>query len=305
MTRPGKCGYEFVVTGWVYHDSLRFLRLHFLRVIVDDAAVFSSCSGMKHFACTSFSLCLLAMSGCGGNSQEPQVPAEEPPSQTPQGLDAPSSESEPLADTAESPAPAQPAQTGVPDTCAPGRDDCVPDPAFVKRLCNDVHQETALYMFRSGTPWQRVYLKGRVEAINASGGATVQGFLEFDEEVLVMRLRKASADGIQIGDSTGSYDVLRWNGSCASLDGGELTSAPPPKVKSSRVEWRYLGENVRTALRRDEKLAEGVQARQKECKGATMGAVSKKCETLDNKLVDQIVKYVRSTSDLPQPDEKY
>ncbi len=218
---------------------------------------------------------------------------------------APEQPPEPM-ETADSVPDAPPlAAEGVPDTCAKGREECVPEPSFVKRLCNDVHQDTALYMFRSGTPWQRVYLKGRVEAVNASGGATVQGFLEFDEEVLVLRQRKASADGIQIGESSGSYDALRWNGSCVSLDGGEITTALPPKAKHSRVEWRYVGENMRTALRRDEKLAEGVRARQKECKGATMGAVSKKCENLDNKLVDEIVKYVRNTADLPQPDEKY
>lgn len=255
---------------------------------------------MKHWACLRLTA-LLTLSACGGNTVAPAVAEPEPPEAS--GVEQPIEEDPEPQPEAETPEPL--AQQGVPDTCAPGGTDCVPDPKFVKRLCNDVHQDTALYMFRHGTPWQRVYLRGRVEAVNASGGATVQGFLEFDEEVLVLRQRKTSAEGIQIGDSSGSYDALRWNGSCVSLDGGEITTQSPPKSKYSRVEWRYIGENMRNALRRDATLAQAVQARQKECKGATMGAVSKKCENLDNKLVDAVVKYVRATSDLPQPDEKY
>jgi hypothetical protein len=258
---------------------------------------------MKHAACTTSSLCLLALFGCGGARTAPEVPMSATPSeQHPQQQAASDEQAEQEVPEVQQ---SQPITHGVPETCAPGREECVPDTSFVKRLCNDVHQDTALFMFRRGTPWQRVYLRGKVEAVNASGGATVQGFLEFDEEVLVLRQRKTNADGIQIGESSDSYEALRWNGSCVSLEGGEITSEAPPKPKYSRVEWRYVGENMRNALRRNDKLAETVQARQKECKGATMGAVSKKCETLDNKLVDEIVKYVRMTSELPQPDETY
>lgn len=237
---------------------------------------------------------------CGGSAPETKSPEPlaESVNSTPEEED---DEADSKAAEPEAPPPPQ----GVPDACAPGKDDCVPDPAFVSKLCQDVHQDVALYMFRQGTPWQRLYLRGRTEAVNASGGASIEGFLEFDEEVLVLRSRKASKDGIQVGDSSGSYDALRWNGSCVSLDGGEVTTSTPPKPKASRVEWRWMGENMRNAVRRKESVAEAFRARQKECKGATMGAVTKKCEQLDGKLIDEIVKYVRVTSDLPQPDEKF
>lgn len=245
-----------------------------------------------------FSVHLLA---CGGSTAEPATPDESATAAAEAVNQEPETETAP---TSDEPA-AAPAPRGVPDACAPKLDDCVPDPAFVSKLCQDVHQDVALYMFRQGTPWQRLYLKGRTEAVNASGGASIEGFLEFDEEVLVLRSRKASKDGIQIGDSSGSYDALRWNGSCVSLDGGEVTTNVPPKPKASRVEWRWMGETMRDAVRRRESVAEAFRARQKECKGATMGAVTKKCEQLDGKLVDEIVKYVRDTADLPMPEEKF
>lgn len=241
----------------------------------------------------------IGLVACGGNT---------PPPETPSDVDAEEAvNEEPEEDQEEAPseAPKAAAPVSVPDACAPNREECLPDPAFVEKLCQDVHQDVALYMFRQGTPWQRLYLRGRTEAVNASGGASIEGYLEFDEEVLVLRSRKAGKGGIQVGDSSGTYDVLRWNGSCASLDGGEVTTNVPPKPKSSRVEWRWMGEAMRDAVRRRESVAEAFRARQKECKGATMGAVTKKCEQLDGKLIDEIVRYVRVTADLPLPDERF
>ena len=139
--------------------------------------------------------------------------------------------------------------------------------------------------------------------MNASGGATVEGFLTRDEEVLVLRHRKDDAGGMQIGDGSGQYDVLRWDGSCVSLEGGEVTSRKPNSLGQAHIEWRWLGQGMRAALRKDEALNETYQARQKECKGATTGTVSKACEKLDLKLVAKIAAHVRSGSELPVPED--
>ena len=105
----------------------------------------------------------------------------------------------------------------VPDACASAEgDDCTPPQPWVKKLCNGVYAEVALVMFRGGTPWQRLYLRGKTRAVNASGGATVDGHLLRDEEVLVLQHRKGEASGMQIGNGSGQYDALRWNGSCVA-----------------------------------------------------------------------------------------
>jgi hypothetical protein len=159
-------------------------------------------------------------------------------------------------------------------------------------------------MFRQGTPWQRLYMRGRTPAANASGGASTGGFLEFDEEVLVLRHRAADAKGIQIGSGDGQYDALRWDGSCVSLEGGEVTTRLPPKAKHSRIEWRWIGDKMRDVLTNDTGLSDALRARQKECKGATSGDVSKKCVQLDEKLIALVAAYVRTHSELPQPTEQ-
>ena len=191
---------------------------------------------------------------------------------------------------------------GIPTQCAQRSDDlCVPPARFVRRLCDGTFADVALIMFQG--PWSRGFLTGKTEAWNASGGASVQGWLEFDEEVLILRARKPKEGGMQIEGQGTSYDVLRWNGSCATLEGGELTLDEPPHKKHSRVEWKWLGPNMRDALRESDEVTQIWRARRKECKGVSMGTVSEKCEQLDKKLVDVIVAHVRSGGKLGEPAE--
>ena len=222
-------------------------------------------------------------------SEHPLPPASEAPS----AIEAP---------VADSPAPAP--EPPVPTACAGAAgDDCAPPGGWVAKLCNGVYAEVALVMFRGGSPWQRRYLRGKTRAVNASGGATVEGSLLLDEEVLVLRHRKDAAGGMQIGDGGGQYDALRWNGSCVSLEGGEVTGRRPSKPGQARIEWAWLGNGMRSALRKDEAVNQAFLARKKECRGATTGTVSKACERLDSKLIERIGSYVRSGPDLPPPEE--
>jgi hypothetical protein len=238
--------------------------------------------------------------GCGGGAPK----ADAPQVAAPRGEKSPGPQAEEgSAEDATPDVPADSAEIVVPSRCMDGQEPCVPPAHWVRKLCDGVYAEVALVMFREGTPWQRLYLRGKTEAVNASGGASVAGFLEFDEEVLMLRHRGADKDGIQIGDGSGQYDALRWNGSCVSLEGGEVTSALPPKPKSAPVEWRWLGARMRSALREDPTVDETYRARRKECKGVTMGNVSKKCEQLDTKLTQVITDYVRSGAQLPDPED--
>ncbi len=233
---------------------------------------------------------------CGGSAPAPRAAAEPAPVVEP----APSEEA-----VDDAPADEETAQVGgIPEQCASNADPCVPPSSWVQKLCADVRPETALYLFRQGTPWKRMYLTRKTEAVNASGGASLAGYLEFDEEVLILRHRGGDPNGIQVGSGGGTYDALRWDGSCVSLDGAELTDNLPPQPKHSRVEWRWLGENMREALRRDEALNGLYRDRRGECKGANSGRVTQQCERLDAKLVARIVEYVRQTSDLPIPEER-
>jgi hypothetical protein len=157
-------------------------------------------------------------------------------------------------------------------------------------------------MFANSSPWTRIYLRGKVKAWNASGGASDNSsFLEFDEEVLALAERKADMGGMQVSGAGASYDALRWDGSCVTLSSEEVTLDKPPSPKSAKVEWRFIDDNVQEALRQNEKVNAAYLVRRKECGGASSGEVSMKCVKADQKLSDEIVTHLRGGGKLPQP----
>jgi hypothetical protein len=200
--------------------------------------------------------------------------------------------------------PASAATTGVPTKCHDEGGQCLPDPKFVRRLCNGVYPNIALYMFRGGTPWTRAYLTRKTRAVNASGGATSGNeWLAFDEEVILLYARAADLGGMQVSGAGGGYDALRWDGSCVTLGSEEVTTRKAPKPKHAHIDWRYVEEGMQEALRKDESVNNAFRERRKECKGAFSGEVSDKCVKADNALTENIVKAVEGGIELPEPEK--
>jgi hypothetical protein len=247
---------------------------------------------------SSRSVWLLAVcaAACGGSKAPPSAPT---PATDAPVAEAGTSDPPPAASSAEQPSAAE---GGLPKDCAKKSGACVPPKAFVEKLCAGDYPSVALYLFGNKSPWTRGYLKGRTKAWNASGGASDNSWLEFDEEVLVLAERKADLGGMQVSGGGGaSYDALRWDGSCVTLSGDELTLDKPPAPKNSKVEWRFLDDNVQEALRAVSVVNDAYLSRRKECKGATSGEVSAKCVKADDKLSAEIVKYLRGGGALPEP----
>ena len=237
--------------------------------------------------------------GCGGGAPEAAAP-ESSAAETKGAAESAESTSEASGDESKADAPAA---SGVPTTCAnKSGGTCLPSKAFVQKLCAASFPGVALYLYANGSPWMRVYLRGKTKAWNASGGASDNSsFLEFDEEVLVLVERKANLGGMQVSGAGASYDALRWDGSCVTLSSEEVSLDKPPSPKSAKIEWRFLDDNVQQALREESKVNEAYLARRKECGGASTGEVSMKCVKADQKLSDAIVGYLRSGGKLPVP----
>jgi hypothetical protein len=239
----------------------------------------------------------LLVSACGGAASVPAESAEP----------AASSDSAASADGDDAAAGGEPAgdagsgQAEIPTECFKSGGVCVPHPKFVKRLCNGRYPSVALYLFANGSKWTRAYLTRKTEAWNASGGASTEGFLEFDEEVLLVAERKADAGGMQVSGSGAGYDAIRWDGSCVTLSGEEITQQRPPATKTVKVEWRFLDDNIQEALRKDDRVNAAFLERRSECKGATSGDVSGKCVKADAKLSEAVVTFVRGGGTVPVP----
>jgi hypothetical protein len=252
---------------------------------------------------------LLLIAGCSSSVPEPEEPSTE--------LGEPSAEMAELqARVAKAKAKrdkrakqAKLARGAIPAECANTDDDgCLPPQQWVNKLCNGVYPEVALHMFRGGTPWTRVFSKARAPALNAASGGTSLSDEKVDmhEELIALRrnddARKMRAGEMSMGDIAG-YDFLRWNGSCVTLHDGEFSAKQPRRVSHARVEWKWLSESTQEALSTDGDVREAFLERRKECRGATMGRVSKECVKRDKYLMDAIVEYVRSGGELPAPSE--
>jgi hypothetical protein len=238
---------------------------------------------------------LSLLTACGGGKPAEAPVAENKAEDTTAKEAAPSS-----ADKAEPAAAASGGGQGVPTKCFKSGAVCSPDPAFVKRLCNGKFPSLGLYLF-SNPAWTRGYLTRRTQAWNASGGASDSGWVEFDEEVLILYARVADAGGMQVSGAGGSYDALRWDGSCITLQSEEVTMSKAPAPKYPAIDFRYLDDDTQEALRKDDKINKAWQARRSECKGATSGDVSLKCVKADDNLTKTVIAFVRGGGSIPEP----
>src|SRR5688500_9877924 len=160
-------------------------------------------------------------SACGGSAKPAESVADEAVASDDSGK---ASGDEAAAEDAEATTASGSGPIEVPSECFKKVSGvCVPEPKFVKRLCNGRYPSMALYLFGNSSKWTRAYLTRKTEAWNASGGASTEGFLEFDEEVLLVAERKADAGGMQVSGSGAGYDAVRWDGSCVTLSGEEIT----------------------------------------------------------------------------------
>jgi hypothetical protein len=191
----------------------------------------------------------------------------------------------------------------MPTACAASKDPqtCTPPGPFVDALCNGSFLDAAVVLFGKGSPWTRAYLRGDVDGWYASGGGSARARLGFDEEVLVLRVRPAATTGVVVGNGSASYDVLRWDGLCYTLDSGELTTKRPPKAKHPPIPFHRFSDAMQSALLANDKVRAARSLRGKECHGVTTGDVSLACERADHALGEAVIDYVMSGGTLPPP----
>jgi hypothetical protein len=200
------------------------------------------------------------------------------------------------------------AEAMLPEGCGDGDQDCLPPEQWVNKLCSGVHPELALHMFRGGSPWKRLYSRATAPAFNGTGGPSLsEERVQRGEELIALRrnsdAKRSSAGEMSVGYTAG-YDLLRWNGSCVTLHDGEFSSKPPRRrAAHARIDWRALGDRVQDTLREDEWVSRALIARRKECRGITLGSVTRKCVEQEKSLVKAVVDYVRAGGELPEPSE--
>lgn len=235
--------------------------------------------------------------GCGNSTPTPKEPdPSESTSAAPSDTAAPSASTEPAAKKDEA--------VTVPTSCAnPGEKVCVMPEPFVKKLCDGFYPDLALTFFAPGSPWTRAYvnLKKEVEPWNSRSGPISDAMLKYDEEVIIVSEQKPDLKGMSVSGAGSSYDFIRWDGTCASLTAAEMSLVKPPKPVAPPIPWRSIEDATKEALSKDEKFAKLATDRRKECKGASIGSVSDKCEKADKLLNLAIIEMVRKGVEIPKP----
>lgn len=253
------------------------------------------------------------LQGCGGQAHVATEPARAPVASTlPQAAPsadelantpAPATEHTSVSEaSATAPAASERAPT-LPTACEAGTEPCSAPAKFVERLCHGKFSDLALVMFSKGTPWHRGYVKAeKVEPVNIYEGERSERWLEFGEEVLVLRTRgPGSHAGVQVSGPT-DVDVLRWDGTCATVRQEMLRPYPTnTTILTARIVWKHLDTPIQDALLTNPVVAHASEKEKPACHGSTMKHPDAPCDKASQKLTDAITIALRGGLALPTP----
>jgi hypothetical protein len=246
--------------------------------------------------------------GCGGGPQPAQSPAPDSKPARDSARPGPGTEGQRQYDGRTVSAQTRGQRAGaarrLPAECVHEGEFCVPPRSFVRRLCQGNYPDLAVYLMRKDQPWSRRYVRvEEAHAINAVTGRQGESKLLFGEEVLVLRYRTGMTLGAMQVSGMEGYEVLRWDGTCATLAEGELIAWVPPKqTRHSVLSWRHLGNDYRRALLRDEQIAAAERTHRDECRGAKLGR-SASCLKAVESLNGAVEAAVHAGIALPVPRE--
>jgi hypothetical protein len=190
----------------------------------------------------------------------------------------------------------------LPAACEKRDDVCIPPRDFVERLCQGSFPSVALAMFEKESPWTRGYLNVKeVAAVNTIGGPAGSTKLVFGEELIVLGKRGGGGGGGFQVSGMGGFDVLRWDGTCATLAEHELVTYVPGVPRTAPIVWKYLDDNVQQALLENAGIRDARDKHRKQCQGASLGTPSSACQRATQLLNDKIAVAVRTGLKVPTP----
>ena len=236
-----------------------------------------------------------------------EAPAPEAiPDDATKGNEAPASEAAAPAMPSEPAAPVNssepaPPHAGLPTECYTQGELCLPPPDFVDRLCRAAHVGTAIRLFAKSSPFTRAYVRMReVRALNLRGGPSSDVSLTFAEEVLLLAQHGGSGEMLVSGE--GGFDVLRWDGTCATLSSDELVRRVPAPPRHAPFAWKYIDDAIQRALLQNDTVRSARAAERQRCHGSSDAALSASCRDAAERLNDRIFLAIHSGVELPVPD---
>jgi hypothetical protein len=187
----------------------------------------------------------------------------------------------------------------VPATCE-NKQSCYPPAAFVEAVCKKKFPDLPLHVFAGRMPWQHMYVKAEyVEPVNPHGGEQSEAWMKFGEEVVILRKRgPGGGKGVQISGPS-DVDVLRWDGTCATIRQEMLVSYVPAPMQSPLIIWKYLHQELQDALLKNAVVARSREAEKKSCRDSSPTHPTDSCAKAMRQLTDAVALAVRQNIELP------
>jgi len=244
-------------------------------------------------------VCLALTSGCGGGQKSANSGAAPNGEKSPALAKARSEPSRPTDNWKK----AEPEQPQLPTNCTEVRDICMPPSDFVDRLCKRNFPDVAVYMMGPKRPWaHRLVRVTQAQAVNPISGRVGEVPLTFGEEIIILRYKAGATQGAFQVSGTERYEVLRWDGSCASLEEGEFVEkVPKPQLRFVAPTWARLGDTYRAALLGNGAVAAAEETRKIDCKGLGLGRPPK-CHRAIEELNRVVAEAVHEGFELPLPE---
>jgi hypothetical protein len=244
------------------------------------------------------------VTGCGSSSVPPAAEPVARKAELPRPQAAASGERAPTRRAVRA-ASAPPAE--LPAACAGTGRDCYPPVDFVRTLCKNRYPGVAVVMFNKSAPWQHAYVKVKdVAPFNSLGGPSAHTRLEFLEEVVLLRERKPKKQQqmMVVQDLPVSYDVLRFDGTCATLANDEfMTRKPVVRAHYAPVIWQQIDTRVRLALAENQTIAQAAEAQNMACQGTFLAGGGETCRDATQRLTRAIMTVLNEGVDLPKPSK--
>jgi hypothetical protein len=186
----------------------------------------------------------------------------------------------------------------VPSACA-DKAGCSMPSAFVEAVCKRKFPNLPLFLFAARMPWKHLYVKAEwVEPVNPHGGEQSEAWMAFGEEVVMLRKRAPATKGVQVSGPS-DVDVLRWDGTCATIREEMFVSYVPAPMPGPRIIWKYLDADLQEALLKNSVVARSREAERKSCRDSSPTHPTPSCDKAMRQLTDAIVLAVHQNVELP------
>jgi hypothetical protein len=99
-------------------------------------------------------------------------------------------------------------------------------------------------------------------------------------------------------------DILRWDGTCATIRQEMLVTSSPGPMDSPRIVWKYLDAQTTSALVLDAHVKQASDKERKVCKGSSVTHPEEACDKAMKELTAAIMKAIGSGLALPEPEHR-